>query len=236
MVVLDGASLTIDSLSAVAEGRDEVALAPAARDRMAAAREVVEEALRSEAAQAHRQGHQMAHARTPGSLVERDAMVFHTARRLRALDAEYEGLVFGRLDLTDGEVRHIGRLGLRDAEYEPLVVDWRAPGAAAFYQATAEEPMGVLRRRVIRCSGPKVLDIEDDLIDASGGHFVTQPRGDLGRTALRLQAQRTDPRQPGRNDMDVCVDHRPVLPQARGPWGRLPACRSASRLEACPTS
>src|SRR5215510_12916497 len=50
MVVLDGASLTIDSLSAVAEGRDEVALAPAARDRMAAAREVVEEALRSDAA------------------------------------------------------------------------------------------------------------------------------------------------------------------------------------------
>jgi histidine ammonia-lyase len=46
MVVLDGASLTIDSLAAVAEGRDDVALAPAARDRMAAAREVVEEALR----------------------------------------------------------------------------------------------------------------------------------------------------------------------------------------------
>jgi histidine ammonia-lyase len=47
MVVLDGASLTIDSVAAVAEGRDEVAIAPAARDRMAAAREVVEEALRS---------------------------------------------------------------------------------------------------------------------------------------------------------------------------------------------
>jgi histidine ammonia-lyase len=49
MVVLDGASLTIDSVAAVAEGRDEVVLAPAARDRMAAAREVVEESLRSEA-------------------------------------------------------------------------------------------------------------------------------------------------------------------------------------------
>ena len=47
MVVLDGASLTIDSLAAVAEGGDEAVLAPAARDRMAAARGVVEEALRS---------------------------------------------------------------------------------------------------------------------------------------------------------------------------------------------
>ena len=50
MVVVDGASLTIDSVAAVAEGRDEVALDPAARDRMAAAREVVGEALRSGAA------------------------------------------------------------------------------------------------------------------------------------------------------------------------------------------
>ena len=44
MVVLDGASLTINSLAAVAEGRER--LLCAARDRMAAAREVVEEAMR----------------------------------------------------------------------------------------------------------------------------------------------------------------------------------------------
>ena len=57
------------------------------------------EAMRAEAERIQREGHRMARARTPGSLVERDAMVFHAARRLRALDAEYEGLVFGRLDL-----------------------------------------------------------------------------------------------------------------------------------------
>ena len=50
MVVLDGASLTIESLALVAEGRDEAILAPAARERMAQARDVVEESLRSEAA------------------------------------------------------------------------------------------------------------------------------------------------------------------------------------------
>jgi len=124
--------------------------------------------LRGEAEEIHREGHRLARARTPGSLVERDAMVYHAARRLRALDAEYEGLVFGRLDLRDGEVRYIGRLGLRDEEYHPLVIDWRAPGAAAFYQATPEEPMDVVRRRVIRCSGARVLDVEDDLLDVAG--------------------------------------------------------------------
>jgi hypothetical protein len=134
------------------------------------------EKLRAEAEEIHREGFRMARARTPGSLVERDAMVFHAARRLRALDAEYEGLVFGRLDLRDGETRHIGRLGLRDVDYEPLVIDWRAPGAAAFYQATSEQPMDVVRRRVIRCTGPTVLDVSDDLLDVSGAgddHPVT---------------------------------------------------------------
>ena len=56
------------------------------------------------------------------------------------LETQYEGLVFGRLDLehdvrgnggTEREVRYIGRLGVRDDEYEPLVIDWRAPAAAA---------------------------------------------------------------------------------------------------------
>jgi len=138
------------------------------------------ETLRAEAEQIHREGFRLARARTPGSLVERDAMVHHAARRLRALDAEYEGLVFGRLDLRDGEIRHVGRLGLRDLDYEPLVIDWRAPGAAAFYQATPEQPMGVVRRRVIRCSGPKVLDVEDDLLD------VDAAAGDDARTAVTV--------------------------------------------------
>lgn len=130
------------------------------------------EALRAEAAVAQREGYRLARARTPGSLVERDAMVYHAARRLRALDAEYEGLVFGRLDLVGGEIRHIGRIGLRDLDYEPLVIDWRAPGAAPFYQATPEDPMEVVRRRVIQCQGRAVLDISDDLLSTEAGDAV----------------------------------------------------------------
>ncbi|EHR60001.1 HelD family protein [Saccharomonospora cyanea] len=97
-------------------------------------------------------------------LYERDMMVFHANQTLQTLDAEYEGLVFGRLDHTDSETVHVGRLGIRDAEFNNLVTDWRAPAAAAFYQATAEEPMNVVRRRVIRCSGQSVLDVDDDVL------------------------------------------------------------------------
>src|SRR5690606_31095818 len=54
--------------------------------------------------------------------------------------------------------------GLRDDDLEPLLVDWRAPVAAAFYRATPGEPLGVVRRRVITCRGPRVVDLDDDLL------------------------------------------------------------------------
>jgi len=107
-------------------------------------------------------------------LFERDALVFNANKRRATLEAQYEGLVFGRLDLdhdtSDGadraerETRYIGRLGVRDDDYEPLVIDWRAPAAAPFYRSTPVEPMGVVRRRVLRCKGSDVIGIEDDLM------------------------------------------------------------------------
>jgi DNA helicase IV len=97
-------------------------------------------------------------------LFERDVMVRHATQILRTLDAEHEGLVFGRIDDTDGETMYVGRLGIRDVNFDNLVTDWRAPAAAAFYQATAEQPMNVVRRRVIRSTGQSVVDIDDDLL------------------------------------------------------------------------
>jgi hypothetical protein len=106
-------------------------------------------------------------------LFERDALVFSASKRRVSLETQHEGLVFGRLDLEHDtadehgatrEVRYVGRLGVRDDDYEPLVVDWRAPAAAPFYRATPVDPLGVLRRRVLRCSGERVVGVEDDLM------------------------------------------------------------------------
>src|SRR4051794_10301435 len=97
-------------------------------------------------------------------LYERDVFAFQAAKRLAVLDSEHEGLVFGRLDRTDGEVRYVGRIGVRDADYEPLVIDWRARAAEPFYRATPTDPMQVVRRRVLRCQGDRVVGIEDDLL------------------------------------------------------------------------
>ncbi|MDX3232800.1 HelD family protein [Streptomyces sp. ME19-01-6] len=62
------------------------------------------------------------------------------------------------------ETLHIGRIGVLDADYAPLVIDWRAPAAAPFYRSTPVTPGRVVRRRVIRSKGRRVLGVEDDLL------------------------------------------------------------------------
>ncbi|MFC6148250.1 MULTISPECIES: HelD family protein [Mumia] len=120
----------------------------------------------TQAAQAlAREGYARGHVGHEGGLVERDAMVYQASKRIAALNAAHEGLVFGRLDLVDGDKRYIGRIGVRDAEREVLLIDWRAPAAAVFYQATAQDPAGVVRRRVLRSRGATVVGVEDELLD-----------------------------------------------------------------------
>jgi len=133
------------------------------------------------------EGHGRARLGHEGGLVERDAMVYQAAKRIAALDAAHEGLVFGRLDLIDGQARYIGRIGLRDADREVMLIDWRAPAAAVFYQATAQEPSGVVRRRVLRCKGSLVVGVEDDLLDADA---APDDMAVLGEGALLAQLSR----------------------------------------------
>ncbi len=121
------------------------------------------------AQQLAREGHERGKLGHEGGLVERDAMVFQAAKRIAQLDAAHEGLVFGRLDLRpelDAAPRYVGRIGLRTEDRDSLLIDWRAPAAAVFYQATAAEPHNVVRRRVLRCTGPAVIGVEDELLDA----------------------------------------------------------------------
>ncbi|GHC44806.1 HelD family protein [Streptomyces flavofungini] len=70
----------------------------------------------------------------------------------------------GRQFADIAETLHIGRIGVLDADYSPLVIDWRAPAAAPFYRSTPVDPGRVVRRRVIRSKGRKVLGVEDDLM------------------------------------------------------------------------
>ncbi|MCC5948548.1 MAG: ATP-binding domain-containing protein [Nitriliruptoraceae bacterium] len=99
---------------------------------------------------------------------ERDVVAHHHANRQhRFTFGDVESLVFGRLDLAqDDDPMHIGRLSVVDGDGDVILVDWRAPAAAAFYQATVATPMGVSRRRTMVTRGRTVHDLDDELLDA----------------------------------------------------------------------
>ena len=121
---------------------------------------------------------------------ERDAMARLFEDRVRRLRDVDERLVFGRLQADDGAVRYIGRIGLRDDDQRPLLLDWRAPQSSAFYQATAATPLGVRVRRHLTTKGRDVTALEDEVFDPED---IPEDVTLTGETALlaALTAQRT---------------------------------------------
>src|SRR5579871_3146342 len=104
--------------------------------------------------------------------VERDVFVQTSLARLEQLQLGRASLVFGRIDRAvdsaDVERFYIGRLAVSDDHQEPLVVDWRAPVAEAFYRATGQAPMGLRLRRHFATEGRRLLAIEDELFAVDG--------------------------------------------------------------------
>ena len=131
---------------------------------------------------------------TPQARTERDVSAVMFTNRIAQLDAAENGLCFGRLDFDDGGRRYIGRMGIRDeaADYEPLLLDWRAPASRPFYLATAASPQGVKRRRHIKTRRRQVLGIDDEVLDLTAPQG-TQHQGLTGEAALlaALNASRT---------------------------------------------
>ncbi|KQV07126.1 HelD family protein [Leifsonia sp. Root112D2] len=128
--------------------------------------------------------------------------------QLREVDAR---LVFGRLqvelpeggasdadgDDTDSDdsdaaddLRYIGRIGLRDDEQRSLLLDWRAPQASPFYQATAAHPQEVRARRHLTMREREVLRVDDEVFDDRLIEAGEQVHGE-GALMAALTAQRT---------------------------------------------
>lgn len=158
--------------------------------------------------------------------LERDVRVAERSGLLAALNAVDGSLCFGRIDLRDGAVHHIGRIGMRedDSEHTPLLIDWRAPVARPFYLATGHTPMDLRRRRHITTEGRTVTELHDEILDlrdaersgfedpsgdavllAALGSARTGRMGDIVRT---IQAEQ---------DRIIRAPHRGVLVVEGGP-------------------
>ncbi|GAA0618145.1 RNA polymerase recycling motor ATPase HelR [Kutzneria viridogrisea] len=167
-----------------------------------------------------KRGYTAALAGNGGTLLERDDEVRTLAREVRRLDVADDGLCFGRLDTISGEHSYIGRIGLFDEqnEYEPVLLDWRAPASRAFYVATGANPENMRRRRQFHTRGRQVLDFTDEVLgrpgegergDAALLAAVNAPRGDGMRDIVAtIQAEQ---------DRIIRLDHPGVLVIEGGP-------------------
>jgi DNA helicase IV len=126
--------------------------------------------------------------------VERETFSAMYRQQISQFDAAENGLCFGRLEFSDGELRYIGRLGIHadTDEYQQLLMDWRADAARPFYLATAASPGDVKVRRHIKTRARDVVSLDDEVLDLA----VADPsrhEGLTGESALlaALNASRT---------------------------------------------
>ncbi|MDT7683344.1 MAG: hypothetical protein QOG57_3654 [Pseudonocardiales bacterium] len=161
---------------------------------------------------------------TGGSPMERDVQVRASAKQAKRLHVADNGLCFGRLDAISGERSYIGRIGIFDEEndYDPLLLDWRAPASRAFYVATGANPENMRRRRQFHTRGRKVVDFTDEVFGRPNGAADGDVRGDTA-----LLAAVNAPRGDGMRDIVMTIqaeqdeiirlDHPGVLVIEGGP-------------------
>ncbi|WP_068165904.1 HelD family protein [Rhodococcus phenolicus] len=188
---------------------------------------------------------------TPQARSERESFTQMYTEDIAKYDAAEHGLCFGRIDVRDTgtegvhrgdvdtgnsdgldatEVRYIGRLGIldEDNDFEPLLLDWRAPLARPFYLATPAAPEGVVRRRHIRSRGRTVTALNDEYLDldVAQSHGTTTPAGGVaGESALlaALNAARTGQMHDivatiqSEQDAIIRSEHKSVLVVQGGP-------------------
>ncbi|WP_210604176.1 HelD family protein [Brevibacterium oceani] len=97
---------------------------------------------------------------------ERDVEFSHLSDDISRLRQAERSLCFGRID-SDSKSLHVGRIGLRSASGEILLVDWRAEAARPFYASTMVSPLGLRRRRHLRVADRRVVDVSDEILDGT---------------------------------------------------------------------
>jgi DNA helicase IV len=88
------------------------------------------------------------------------AALYHRAKALT--DDPSTTLFFGRTDHSDGGRWYIGRRHVADPNGDPVVIDWRADVARAFYRASRADRMGVDRRRRFGIEQGSITAYEDE--------------------------------------------------------------------------
>src|SRR6266545_1198403 len=103
--------------------------------------------------------------------------------------SEETALCFGRIDQVDGDLYYIGRRHVHDENLDPVVIDWRAPVAEAFYQASWDDPWELERRRSFLVEGRRLMDISDEVFAEPHAARGVEAAGPLVRAGDALLAE-----------------------------------------------
>ena len=156
-----------------------------------------------------------------GTLVARDAEVRALAKQIGGWTSPTTDSASAGWTASPANALYIGRIGIldKDNEYEPLLLDWRAPAARAFYVATAATPENMRRRRQFHTRGRRIVDFTDEVLG--------RPEWRMSAGMRRLLAAVNAPRGEGMRDIVATIqaeqdeiirlDHPGVLVIEGGP-------------------
>lgn len=179
--------------------------------------------LDSKTTEAHELLRQMTSSHTTHiqNRLENEALASNAIRRLVAYEAANRKLCFGVVFQDQGESYHIGRIGLADKDQKIIQVDWRAPAAAAFYQATTISPCGLYRRRRITTEGRTITAIYDEVLsgDLTGDEVLSTDAVLLAALGRDRTGKMGDIVETIQHEQDTIVrsEHKGVLVVEGGP-------------------
>lgn len=159
------------------------------------------------------------------------AALWHRAQAL--IDDPATTLFFGRTDHEDGNRWYIGRRHVADSGGDPVVIDWRADVARAFYRASRNEPMGVDRRRRFGVELGQITAYEDEhLTDAAESdrrstilaHEIERPRVGPMRDIVATIQPEQDVIVRAEVDTSVCIQGHRAPGRPRSGSTARPGC------------
>ena len=94
--------------------------------------------------------------RAAASMIRRGA-----DKELEKLGGPNDPVAFARFDEEEGERLYLGKHAISDSSRDLLVINWQAPAAAPYFQASYDDPCGVIMRRKFTTERNRVLDFEE---------------------------------------------------------------------------
>ncbi|KGN29461.1 hypothetical protein N802_13625 [Knoellia sinensis KCTC 19936] len=95
--------------------------------------------------------------------------------RLQRLGGSDDAVAFGRVDVGD-DVLYIGNHAITNDDFDLLVVNWQAPAARPYFEATFANPLGATLRRTFQCERNTIQGFDDVVFE------------DLARRVAQLDA------------------------------------------------